>query len=106
MPISDNNGSVFYNTDFSKSFNQTIGTGFTKLSAHVCSEVLIINRTGDDLYIYDNNNFSDTNRLLVLDDESIVLRGISNSDSVSARVGTTPGVIYWRAQMYSNMNQR
>lgn len=106
MPIDDNNGSVFYNIDFSRSFNQILTTTLTPLSSHRCSEVLLTNRTGQDVYIYDNNFFDDDNRLLMLDGESLVLRGISNSESVSAKTSTGSGSIYFRAQMYSNLNQR
>lgn len=106
MSIESNSGSTFYNTDFSKSFNQTVGTSLVALSGHSCSEVLLINRTGADLYIYDNNNFDDTNRLLIQDDESMVLRGVSNSESVSAKTASGSGDLYFRAQMYSNLNQR
>lgn len=104
--MDSNNGSVFYNSDFSRSFNQVLTTSLAPLSAHRCSEVLIINRTGQDVYIYDNNNFDDSNRLLIADLESLVLRGVSNSESVSAKTSTGTGSLYFRAQMYSNLNQR
>lgn len=106
MSIDSNAGSAFYNTDFSKSFNQVLTTSLAALSGHSCSEVLLINRTGQDVYIYDNNNFGDDNRLLIQDDESMVIRGVSNSASVSAKTSTGTGDLYFRAQMYSNMNQR
>lgn len=106
MSIYDNNGSTFYNTDFSKSFNQNITTSLIGLSSHVCSEVILINRTGQDVYIYDNNNYDDSNRILLQDDESWVIRGVSNSESVSAKTSTGSGTLYYRAQMFSNMNQR
>ena len=45
----------FVNKNKSYSFNTTIGTGLTQLSGYIASEVLISNKTGQDLYIYDNN---------------------------------------------------
>lgn len=101
-----NNGSYWNNPDLSKSFNQTIDTTAVPLSSFRCSEVLIINRTGGDLFISDNNNFDFVNELLLLDSESITLRGVSNCDSISARVPSSSGTIYYRASFYSNTPTR
>jgi hypothetical protein len=103
--MTGNNGSVFHNTNNSKSFEQTITTALVALSANVCSEVLIVNRTGEDIYLYDNNIFSDNNRFLIADTESIVVRGLSNSDSLSAKTATGSGLVYYRTSNFSNYNQ-
>lgn len=100
-----NNGSQFYNTNTSKNFSQTIGTSLIGLSAYPCSEVLFINRTGHDVYLYDSGDVEDFNRLLIMDDESIVIRGVNNCSSLSAKTSTSSGDIYYRASKFSNFNQ-
>jgi hypothetical protein len=103
--MESNNGSTFYNPNVSKNFVTTINTGLSGLQSFICSEVLIINRTGADVYLYDGGDTADTNRLLVLDDESIVIRGISNCSSLSAKTASGSGDIYYRASKFSNYNQ-
>ena len=106
MAYPDNNGSYFTTPDIGKSFVQTITTSLVALSSFRCSESMIINRTGEDLYIYDNDNFDDVNRLLILDGESFTLRGISNSATISAKTGANSGDVYYRAQYFSNSPSR
>ena len=61
MPIpTTNNGSTFYNINECRSFKQAIGTSLVGLSAQPCSEVIIINKTGGNLTIYDNNYSSNS----------------------------------------------
>ena len=103
--MTGNNGSVFHNTNNSKSFQQSLSSNLVSLSSYACSEVLIVNRTGEDIYLYDNNIFSDNNRFLIADTESIVVRGLSNSDSLSAKTATGSGLVYYRTSNFSNYNQ-
>lgn len=105
-PFTDNNGSTFYNSNECKSFNQNITTSLVSLSAHPCSEVIIINKTGQSVYIYDSDNSNDSNRLLLEDSESIALRGITNSSQVSAKTETGSGTLYYRTQFFSMLPQR
>lgn len=100
-----NNGSQFYNNNTSKNFSQNIGTSLVGLSAYSCSEVLFINRTGQDVYLYDSGDSGDSNRLLILDDESIVIRGVNNCSSISAKTASSTGDVYYRASKFSNYNQ-
>lgn len=104
MPITDNNGSQFYNVNFNRSFNQTIGSTLTCLSAWLASEVTVINRTGSVIYLYDNNVFGDAFNMQLSANESVTLRGIANSNQVSARADT-PGPLYFRASRFSNYGQ-
>lgn len=103
---STNNGSTFYNINDCRSFNQTVNTGLTALQFCTCSEVLIINKTGGSVYLYDSNNFSDANRLLLENNEQTVLRGITNSSQVSAKTASGSGTLYYRTQFYSFLPQR
>lgn len=104
VPIS-NNGSMFYNQNECKSFKQTIGTSLVQLSAYPCSEVIIVNKTGGAVNIFDNNNFSLDNSFLLGASESFTFRGITNTSTVSAS-GTTTGDLYYRTQYFSVLPQR
>jgi len=103
---STNNGSTFYNINDCRSFNQTVNTGLTALQLCTCSEVIIINKTGASVYLYDSNNFNDANRLLLDNNEQTVLRGITNSSQVSAKTASGSGILYYRTQFYSFLPQR
>lgn len=103
--MESNNGSQFFNTNRSRNFRQNINTSLVGLSAAVCSEVLVINRSGSLIYLYDNEDFSDDHCLAIDDGESIVIRGISNCDSLSAKTESSSGDIYYRASNFSNYNQ-
>jgi hypothetical protein len=106
IPFTDNNGSTFFNINECRSFNQTISTTLVALSAQPCSEVILINKTGDSVYIYDSDYFSDENHLLLEEGDSIALRGITNSAQVSAKTLSSSGVLYYRTQYFSMLPQR
>jgi len=103
--MESNNGTTFFNTNTSRNFVTTINTGLSGLQSFTCSEVLVINRTGQDVFLYDSGDTLNTNRLLILDDESIVIRGVSNSSSLSAKTLSGSGDLYYRASKFSNYNQ-
>jgi hypothetical protein len=107
LTFTDNNGSTFYNINNCRSFNQSItSTTLTELAGYPCSEVIIINKTGQSVYIYDSDYSSDSNRLLLDADESIALRGITNSSQVSAKTAQLGGTLYFRTQYFSLLPQR
>lgn len=106
MSDPNNNGSTFVNKNKPRSFVQNITTSLAPLSSYGCSEVLLINRTGQDVYIYDNDYADDSNRLLLSDAERLVLNGVTNSSSVSAKTANSNGDLYFRAQWYTNLNQQ
>ncbi len=101
-----NNGSTFYNQNDCRSFNQVLSTNLTPLTSYPCSEVILINKTGQSVYVYDNNYFSDNNRLLLSDGDSIALRGITNTSVVSAKTASGSGTLYYRTQFFSLLPQR
>jgi len=103
---STNNGSTFYNINDCRSFNQTVSTALVSLSSYTCSEVIVINKTGGSIYVYDSNYFDDSNRLLLESNESIVIRGITNSAQVSAKTASGSGLVYFRTQFFSLLPQR
>ena len=107
IPFTDNNGSTFYNINDCRSFNQNLtSTALSQLSSYPCSEVIIINKTGQSVYIYDSNYFDDSNRLLLESGDSIALRGITNSSQVSAKTVSLGGTLYYRTQYFSMLPQR
>lgn len=99
------NEQQYINLNSCKSFNQVLSTSLVALSAQVCSEVIIYNKTGSDILLYDSNNFSALNAFLISNNDSFVVRGITNTNQVSA-VASTAGTIYYRTQFYSNNPSR
>lgn len=95
----------FVNKNKSYSFNMTIDTSLAALSGFEASEILILNKSGEDLYIYDNNYSTDDRRFLIGNSESMVLRGITNTNEVSAKTGANSGTVYFRSAYFSNLNQ-
>lgn len=96
---------AFENLNLCASFNLVANSsGLTRLSSFSCSEVIITNPSNATLLVYDNNNFSDTRALGVLSGNTIAVRGVTSSDSLSAKFLTAPaaGTIYCRAQYYSH----
>lgn len=105
VPIA-NNGSIFYNINVCRSFKQTISSGLTALADQPCSEVIIVNRSGSSIIVFDNEYIDESNGFLLGNNESFTFRGITNTTTVSARTLSGSGFIYYRTQYFSNLNQR
>tara|TARA_R110000772_G_scaffold234221_1_gene345808 strand:- start:190 stop:513 length:324 start_codon:yes stop_codon:yes gene_type:complete len=104
MPVSTTvDGSTFYNRNQCRSFKQTVSTSLTQLSATICSEVIIVNRTPGDILIYDNDNASEENSFLLATGESFTFRGLTNTCVVST-IALSAGDIYYRSQYFSFSN--
>jgi len=74
-----------------------------------CSEVVIYNQTGQDVYIYvdTSGNYGGQvsrkdHRLRVGDNTETTIRGLTNVNQVSAHTHTGNGKIYYRTQFYSS----
>jgi len=107
MPIpTSNNGSTFYNINDCRSFNQPVTTALVALSGYTCSEAIIINKTGVTVFIYDTSYFDDSNRIALDNNETFVIRGLTNSSQVSAKTSSGSGLLYFRTQYYSFLPQR
>jgi hypothetical protein len=100
-----NNGSTFYNINDCKSFKQTIGTLLVSLTSYPCSEVIIVNKTGGAVSIYDNGYTAANNAFLLGNNESFTFRGVTNSNMISA-IAASSGDIYYRTQYFSLLPQR
>jgi hypothetical protein len=96
----------FTNLNLCYSFNLSATTSLKKLSSFECSEILITNKSGQDVIIYDTN-IADASRSFLLGNlEGVVFRGITNSDQLSVMTTAGSGAIYCRTAYYSNLNQR
>lgn len=94
------------NVNQSKSFNQNISTSLVKLSSQECSEVIISNKTGQGVLVYDNNNFSDAFSFMLSANDVFTFTGVTDSSQISAKTTGGSGVLYYRTKMYSNLPQR
>ena len=100
-----NNGSTFFNINDCRSFKQTIGTNLVSLTSYPCSEVVIVNKTGGAVTIYDNGFTASNCGFLLSNNESFTFRGVTNSNSISA-IAASSGDIYYRTQYFSLLPQR
>jgi hypothetical protein len=95
----------FQNINVCKSFNTTISTNLVALSSQSCSEVVIYNRTGQVIEVYDNNFNSAENAFILSNNDSFVVRGVTNSSEVSAKTQSGSGTICYSTQYFSNFTQ-
>ena len=103
VPFTDNFGSTYINVNECRSFSQPLTTSLVGLSSQVCSEVIIYNKSGHAMNIYDSNNSLSANRLQLDDKDVVTIRGITNSEQVSAQSvhGAGSGIFFYRTQYYS-----
>lgn len=99
IPVS-NNGSTYFNINQCRSFNLIVGTAMTKLSSQPCSEIELHNHTGGILSAYDNGYSGEEFAYRVDIGERVTLRGLTNSDQVSAK-SATAGRLFYRTQFFS-----
>lgn len=97
---------MFSNLNQSKSFNQVLTTNLARLSSQECSEVIISNKTGQGILVFDNNNFGATNGFLLSANDTFTFAGVSDCDQLSARTVAGTGTVYYRTQMFSNTPSR
>jgi len=104
MPQSlpDNNGSTYFNRNTCRSFNQPLSTNLVALSSQICAELIIYNKTGQDVQVFDSGYFNSSNAFVLSNNDSFVVRGITNSAQVSAKTTTGSGLIYYRTQYFSS----
>ena len=119
-----NSGSTYFNTNQCFSFNNHLpNANMVCLSSQPCSEVIIWNDTGQDVYIYagpddasgDFAKYSDQARALLLHAKGtsnqgpITVRGLTNCNQVSAfkaGAGANDDILYYRTQFFSNNPSR
>ena len=97
---------VYANLNTCRSFKLAATTSLQAFSSQVCSEVLIINKSGNPIKVYDNGYSTDANCLLLDDNDTVTLRGLTNSDQVSAKTTASSGDVHYRTQFFSNNPSR
>ena len=119
IPPKGNSGSNYFNINQCRSFSMNLGTSLTMLSSvgthygdegQACSEVIILNKTGGLLTIYDKNHgpfaagdhgpAGGSHGFLLAVDAEFTFRGITNVKEVSAHAAQA-GPIYYRTQFFS-----
>ena len=95
----------FVNKNQSYSFNTNITTALVGLSSYKASEVLISNKSGQVINIFDGGRDSADQGFQLDDNDSMVLRGITNTDEVSAQTTSGNGTVYFRSAYFSNFGQ-
>ena len=107
MAYPDDRETVYANSNVCKSFKLTLAnTNLTSLTGQVCSEVLVVNKSGQDLSLFDNGDSQADHCMLVGDGESITIRGLTNSNQLSAKLASGTRSIYYRTQYFSNNPSR
>ena len=94
------------NLNTCRSFKVTVTTALVKFADMTCSEVLVYNKTGQDLQLYDQNYSAAAKQFLIADGESVTIRGLTNSDQLSAKTSSGSGSVYYRTQRFSNNPSR
>lgn len=97
---------MFSNINQCRSFNQVLTTGLAKLSAQECSEVIISNKTGQGILVFDNNNSGASNGFLLSANDTFTFAGVSDCNQLSAQTVTGTGTVYYRTQFFSNTPAR
>jgi hypothetical protein len=97
---------MFLNINQCKSFNQNLTTNLVGFSSQECSEVIISNKTGQGVLMFDNNNFSADNGFLLSAGEVFTFLGVNNSSQLSAKTVAGTGSIYYRTHSFSNTPSR
>lgn len=93
---------AYENINTCRSFNQTVNTGLSVLANQVCSEVTIYNRGATALEIYDNGYSGASNAFIISGGENFTVRGITNSNQVSAKYASGSGTIYYRTAYFTH----
>ena len=91
----------YINLNQCRSGNIVLTNSLSVLSSFTGSEVYISNKTGQSVEIYDNNYSAASNAFLLDDNDTITIRGITNTNQVSAKTTAGTGTLYFRSQYYS-----
>ena len=103
MPQSlpDNNGSTYYNRNVCRSFNLSLNTGLCCLPAQICAEIIVINKTGQAVNVFDQGYSAASNAMQLSAGESFTFRGLTNANQLSAQTTAGAGTLYYRTQYFS-----
>lgn len=95
---------MYINPNKCFSFNKSFTTAVAVLSSFSCSEALIYNSGTDSVYIYDFDPTDTTRRFLLKANDTITIRGITNTDVLSAAAVSTTTTLYVRTAYFGALN--
>jgi len=103
MPQSlpDNNGSTYFNRNISRSFNLSLNAGLCCLPAQVCAEIIIVNKTGQTVNVFDQGYNAAANAFQLANNDTFTFRGLTNANQLSAQTTSGAGTLYYRTQFFS-----
>lgn len=96
---------AFTNLNECHSRNYTATTAFAALDTLECSEVIVINKTGQGVHVNHEDIADVTKNILLDDNDTFTFRGLTNADQLSAQTVSGTGTLYYRTQFYSQLNQ-
>lgn len=98
---------LYVNPNICRTFTQVISTVTVAISSNqVCGEAYIVNKTGGNVFIYDNGYSDAEYGFLLEDNDSATFHGITNLTAISAATSSGSGTIYIRAKYYSHNPSR
>jgi hypothetical protein len=95
---------AFQNINTCRSFQLSCNTNLVSLTSQPCSEVIIYNRTGNILEVYDQGYTASDNAFLLSAGDSFVVRGVTDSNQISAKCTSGDGIFCYRTQFFSNFS--
>lgn len=103
MPLSlpDNNGSTYFNRNTCRSFNMSLNTGLCCMPSQVCAEVIINNKTGGAINVFDQGYNGAANGFHMHNNDQFTFRGLTNANQLSAQTASGAGTLYIRTQFFS-----
>lgn len=99
--LPDNNGSTYYNRNVCRSFNLTLNSGLCCFPAQICAEIIVINKTGQTVNVFDQGYSAASNAMQLSAGESFTFRGLTNANQLSAQTTAGAGTLYYRTQYFS-----
>jgi hypothetical protein len=119
IPPETNAGSQYFNINQCRSFKITLATNkamtrftstgqvadATAVAGFPCGEVIVVNKSGKTIEVYDNNHTTDTVDCIFMDDnDTFTFRGLTNTGDISAKnvADNAAATIYVRAQFFSD----
>lgn len=100
-----NNGTTYINRNVCRSFTVGLTTGLLALANQICSEVVVLNNTGQSVLFYDGGFSAAGNGFLVEDAQTFTFRGLTNAMQLSAATVAGTGNLSYRTQYYSYSQQ-
>lgn len=79
----------------------SLNTGLCCLPAQVCAELILINKTGQNVNVFDQGYNAASNAMQLSANETFTFRGLTNANQLSAQTAAGTGTLYYRTQFFS-----